>query len=217
MDYKKKSKTPEKNSGKRPEFIQFKIMKALFAAAVVFLILLLQTEGGIFSPFPYRSLAPFSGKVIDSDSEEPLSDAAVVAVYYATWYTPFGANSREIDCQETLTDKNGEFKIPRTRRWFALHRGYPYAEIMIFKPGYGFFPYDKKSEAQCASKTCPPPGKYIEYRLPKLISIKEKDDNLDHFIEPDLPFSKLKQLFRLINQERVSLGYTPYPMGEEER
>ena len=73
MDYKKKSKTPEKNSGKRPEFIQFKIMKALFAAAVVFLILLLQTEGGIFSPFPYRSLAPFSGKVIDSDSEEPLS------------------------------------------------------------------------------------------------------------------------------------------------
>ena len=216
MDYKKKSKTPEKNSGKRPEFIQFKIMKALFAAAVVFLILLLQTEGGIFSPFPYRSLAPFSGKVIDSDSEEPLSDAAVVAVYYATWYTPFGANSREIDCQETLTDKNGEFKIPRTRRWFALHRGYPEAEIMIVKPGYGFFPYHTKSEAIGVDRFYPPPAKHIVYRLPRLKSVKEREDNLSFFIEPDLPFSKMKQLFRLINNERISLDYTPYTISEKE-
>ena len=89
MDHKKKSETSKKTSVKRPEFIQFKIMKALFAVAVLFIILLLQTESGIFSPFPYRSLSPFSGKVIDADTEEPLSDAAVVAVYYSTWYTFF--------------------------------------------------------------------------------------------------------------------------------
>ena len=112
-------------------------MKALFAAAVVFLILLLQTEGGIFSPFPYRSLAPFSGKVLDSDTEEPLSGAVIIAVYYATWYTLFGSNSRDIDAQEAITDKSGEFKIPRTRKWLALHRGYPEAEIMILNLGMG--------------------------------------------------------------------------------
>ena len=217
MAQKKKSATPKKTSGKRPEFIQFKIMKALFAATVVFLILLLQTEGGIFSPFPYRSLAPFSGKVLDAATGEPLSEVAVLAVYEAVWYTLFGSSSREIDCQETLTDKNGEFKIPRTRRWFALHRGYPDAVIMMFKPGYGVFPYHKKSEAlEVQNKTYPPPNRYIVYKLSRLETEKERHDNLNWFYILDLPVSNTRQLMRKINEECILLGETPWTMDEEE-
>ena len=76
-------------------------------------VLFISGCGGIFFPSPYRSLAPFEGKVIDADTKQPIEGAVVLGVYYFTAYTIAGSNSYVEDGQETLTDVNGEFKLPR--------------------------------------------------------------------------------------------------------
>jgi hypothetical protein len=172
--------------------------------------------GGIFNPLPYRSLAPFKGKVIDADTKEPIQGAAVLAVYYFTAYGIAGANSYLEDGQETLTDENGEFELPRTRRWFVLHRGYPEGKIIIFKPNYGQFPKNKKSEALGVNKSWPPPDKYIVYKLPRLQTTKElKAQNIRTYTE--IPYRYKKNYIRLYNEWRISLGYGPTKLLQENK
>jgi hypothetical protein len=122
---------------------------------------------GVLFPLPYRSLAPFEGQVVDAETKEPIEGAVVLGLYYYETYTIAGSNSHLKDGQETLTDKNGEFKLPRTRRWFVLNRGYPEGTLEIFKPGYGTL-WHKRANAVDDNKSWPTPGKYIVYELPKV-------------------------------------------------
>jgi len=164
---------------------------------------------------PYSSLAPFEGKVIDAETKEPIEGAVVLGVYYFTAYTIAGSNSYVEDGQETLTNKNGEFKLPRTRRWFVLHRGYPEGKLVIFKPGYGVFPRHRRSEAVGVNKSWPPPGKYIVYELPRLRTLEErKHTHLDSYNE--IPYKYRKLYFEAKNKERIFLGFEPFPIPDEE-
>ena len=56
----------------------------IFAAVVLFIFLsfLGPCTSGVLAPMPYRSLCPFSGKVVDADTKEPIEGAAVLGVYY---------------------------------------------------------------------------------------------------------------------------------------
>ena len=54
----------------------------------------------------------YQGKVIDVDTKEPLEGVAVLVVFYTQQYGPAGSVSHYADAQETLTGKNGEFRIP---------------------------------------------------------------------------------------------------------
>jgi hypothetical protein len=173
--------------------------------------------GGLFSPLPYRSLAPFKGKVIDADTKKPIQGAVVLAVYYFTGYGPAGAMSSVKDGQETVTDKNGEFKLLRTRRWFVLFRGYPRGKLVIFKPGYGVFPKDRNSEALGANKSWPTPGKYIVYELPRLKTVEERKKNVifaDVFDE--IPFKRRRLYIQSINEECKNLGVPPNIIPEKD-
>lgn len=160
--------------------------------------------GGVLSPLPYRSLAPFKGKVIDADTKEPIEGAVVLAVYYFTSYGIAGSNSYVEDGQETLTDKNGEFELPRTRRWFVLHRGYPEGTLEIFKPSYGTL-WNKRSKAVGDNKSWPTPGKYIVYELPRLETKDERVKNLPNTYS-DIPYNNKQNYIGLINKERKALG-----------
>lgn len=179
--------------------------KTILVSTFLLLVFICQGCGGIFFPLPYRSLAPFSGKVIDADTKEPIAGAVVLAVYYFTSYTVAGSNSYVEDGQETLTDENGEFKLPRARRWFVLRRGYPEGALTIFKPGYGVFPDHKRSEAVGANKSWPPPKKYIVYKIPKLKTKEERIRNLPSSYS-DIPYNMKKQYIKSINVERKALG-----------
>ena len=66
---------------------------------------------GQFYPLPYRSLAPFEGKVIDADTKEPIKGAVVLAVYSYEIYGIAGANTIIKDGQETLTDKKWRVQV----------------------------------------------------------------------------------------------------------
>jgi hypothetical protein len=171
--------------------------------------------GGLFSPLPYRSLAPFKGRVIDADTKEPIQGAVVLAVYYFTGYGPAGAMSSVKDGQETVTDKNGEFKLLRNRRWFVLFRGYPRGTLEIFKPGYGTL-WDTRAKAMGDNKSWPTPGKYIVYELPRLQTTKElKAQNIRTYTE--IPYRYKKNYIRLYNEWRISLGYGPTKLIQENK
>jgi len=161
--------------------------------------------GGIFFPLPYRSLAPFEGKVIDAETKEPIEGAVVLAVYYFTSYGIAGSNSYVEDGQETLTNKEGEFKLPRKRRWFALHRGYPRGRLEIFKPGYGTL-WDKRSKAVGENKSWPPASKYVVYEIPNLKTREERKRNARMRSYDEIPYKNRKIYIKTINEERKNLG-----------
>lgn len=191
------------------------IHRFVWLVLTIICIIFISGCGGIFFPLPYSSLAPFEGKVIDAETKEPIEGAVVLGVYYFTAYTIAGSNSYIEDGQETLTNKEGEFKLPRKRRWFVLHRGYPEGKLVIFKPGYGVFPRHQRSVAVGENKSWPPSGKYIVYELPKLKTLKErKKAHLDPYNE--ILYKHRKLYFNAFNKERIFLGFEPFPIPNKE-
>lgn len=168
-------------------------------AVVIFLI--------IFFPFAY--LAPYNGRVIDTETKEPIAGAAVLVVYYSDIPTISGSSSAAEDAQETLTDSNGEFKVHWKISWFGFGKltWFPAARVNIFKPGYGFFPRHKFSKASGVNESWPPPGEYIVYELPKLKTREERRLKLPS--RPNISPNKMRDFVRLINEERLKLGLSP--------
>lgn len=161
---------------------------------------------GLFSPLPYRSLDPFYGRVVDAETKKPIAGAVVLAVYESNAYTLAGEVGKIVDGQETLTDDKGEFRIKRKRRWFVLRRGYPEAQLIIFKPGYGTFPDHKLSDAVDENDNYPPPNKFVLYELPKLTKFEERRENvrfMDRFNE--IPYYQKKIYWNEVNNERKNV------------
>jgi hypothetical protein len=157
-------------------------------------------------------LPPFEGKVIDSETKEPIEGAAVLAVYYRTVHTIAGSNSYAFDGQEARTDANGEFNIVEQSGWFGEISGWARAQLVIFKPGYGVFPTHQKSKAIGTNKTWPEPKKYFVYEIAKLRTVRERETNLHFLGLYDIPSSKRRYLTTLINKELTILGFEPYTL-----
>jgi len=161
-------------------------------------------------------LSSFEGKVVDADTKEPLKDAVVLAVYYEETISPAGSGHYAVDAQETLTDSDGQFRIPSKTVKSKDIRGKLECNLIIFKVGYGFFPDHKLSKAVGEEyKGWPTPEKYIMYEIPKLKTREERDNNI-HFSRPNVPNSLMKEFIKLLNQERVYLGYDPFTIEVKE-
>lgn len=161
----------------------------------------------------------YYGKVVDAETKEPLEGAAVVAVYKTQQYGFAGPIARFADAQETVTDKNGEFKIPSNTVWTfrPLQSFEPYAYFTIFKPSYGCYPRFK------GVKRIVPDGRwrpeqYLQYlphnqyviiELPRLRTKEERLQNYGCYPSGQVPEIKYKNLFQLIQQERMVLGLEP--------
>lgn len=164
--------------------------------------------------WPCAFLAPYKGKVIDADTKEPIESAAVLVVYINFYPTVAGSISSKGDAQETLTDENGEFKIPWKVILYGDAKFMPHGDIEIFKPGYGTL-WHKRSTAVGENKSWPPAFKYVVYEIPKLKTREERNRNLPG--RPHIPDEKMKIFTLLLNEERISLGYSPYPAPTKEK
>lgn len=80
------------------------------------------------------------GKVIDAETKEPIEGAVVVVTYSKETLGIPHKYSSIINVRETLTDKNGEFYIPRYITMIQPLSFEGMANFIIFKPGYGSFP-----------------------------------------------------------------------------
>ena len=79
----------------------------------------------------------FKGKVVDLETNEPIEGAVVVAIYKKkTLNPPVEAYVSSIHAQETLTDKNGNFRIPSYSTMINPFSSSYDVEFIIFKPGY---------------------------------------------------------------------------------
>jgi hypothetical protein len=193
--------------------LRFIVLLLLF----IICILMGTCTAGVLSPFPYLHLDTFSGKVIDSSTKEPIEGAVVLAVYHKEVPGIAGSNTYSIDAQETLTDGKGEFNILETKRWFVLNRGYTEGKLIIFKPGYGMFPRHKLSNAIGENKSWPTPERYIVYEIPKLKTKEERENNLHYTSRPfHITYEKMREFTRLLNEERITLGYDPLTIPKEE-
>jgi hypothetical protein len=172
---------------------------------VVFLLLGTCT-GGVLSPLPFLYLEGFRGKVVDTETKQPIPDAAVLAVYSKSVPGIAGSNSSAVDAQETLTDERGEFRIGAKLRWLSLYRGFTEEKIIIFKPGYGAFPNHDASKEVTETESTRWAKKYIVYELPKLETREERIKNLRMRSYHEIPYEKQSLYVEAMGTERKNLG-----------
>jgi hypothetical protein len=165
----------------------------------------------------YHHYGPYYGKVVDAETKQPLEGAAVLAVYYTQSYGPAGPISHYLDAQETVTDKNGEFKIPSLNSFAfrPLQSFEPYTWFTIFKPSYGCYPDHKKAKPMFLPNGSLPASQFVVVELPTLKTIEDRKKNLfDCGVNYDIPYKTQKNYFDLRNTEAIQIGKEPWPIPE---
>jgi hypothetical protein len=87
----------------------------------------------------------YKGKIIDSETKEPIEGAVVVVVYEKHVYGPAGGYSSVVKVKEVLTDKKGNFLFPTYSTIINPFSKEDDTYFIIYKPGYGNFPINRIS------------------------------------------------------------------------
>ncbi len=158
---------------------------------------------------------PYSGKVIDTETREPIEGAAVLVVFYTETWGLTVSQSKFIDAVEVLTDENGEFNIPgkRITGIRPLHSWNENGYVTIFKPGYGCYPRHKDVNPMFVPNGTIPENQRVMFELPKLVEKEELLENTDCF-PMSVPDEKMTKLIGINNIERKRLGLQPTHTGE---
>jgi hypothetical protein len=174
------------------------------AALLLFLIIIPSSAGCAIT----HTYGPYYGKVVDTETKEPIEGATVLAVFYTEEYGPAGAITRYADATETVTDKNGEFKIPAYRvTVFRPLQGWdPHGYFTIFKPMYGCYPRHKNIRPMFVPNGTLPTNELVTIELPRLKSKEQRIESTHCSPSSYIPYSKAKQFIDLINEENKSLG-----------
>jgi hypothetical protein len=184
-------------------------MRKLFLIIAAFF---LTSTNVLSADFLYHSDGPYKGKVVDLETGKPIEGAVVAGVWVLAFnFTPF------CDAKETVTDKNGEFILPKG----SCFSFWPLAEmdrmgIIVFKPGYlGYPPLGYTFEERKArmpdlkGDEFKDKSQYYIIKLGKPKTREEREFTYDHtsglFIT-DQVFKQLPRLLELVNQERRNLG-----------
>ena len=89
------------------------------------------------SCYAARIDGPYEGRAIDADTGKPIEGVVVLGTWDRETPTPAGAVHHYYDAMETVTDKNGDFKI-KGLGLLVLSNVIP-MEVSFFKAGYAYF------------------------------------------------------------------------------
>jgi hypothetical protein len=153
---------------------------------------------------------PYYGKVVDAETGEPI-EKAVVAVWFSTETGTLGGSVYHVeDAIETLTDANGEFRIPA--RWlykFQIMSSWwdDRCEATIYMPGYGAYPLNRNSNNSLKDKSTfsLAEKKYTTYYLPKLLTFEER--RKDYIQTPGIITIEKLPIFRKYINDREKMVY----------
>lgn len=164
----------------------------------------------------YHHYGPYYGMVIDTVTKEPLEGAAVLAVYYTQLYTPAGTVGKYLDAQETVTDKNGEFRIPsnNTFAFRPLNLFDSDVQFTIFKPGYGYYPRHPQVKPKYVPNWSLPSDKSVVVELPKL-KIGERFSPPP--VNQRIPYDKQKIFIEVLNTWQKQIGGNLYTKEDFKR
>jgi hypothetical protein len=164
-----------------------------------------------------RSRSPYTGRVIDAETRQPLEGAVVVASWRRDVFRWVIVSSRHQAARETLTDGDGRFVIDAKK----LEERAPYRTtpptITILALGYGFFPRFQTSPVDSAGGEIFEKGKGTTVELRRL-DRKERRAQvsmIDRFELSPSPFREIPQFLRLLNMEREAIGLEPLPLPEK--
>ena len=168
----------------------------------------------------FYSDGPWSGKVIDSETKEPIEGAVVLTVWRKVYATPAGDNSYFLDAIEVLTNKEGKFIIPKFRavNIIPIIRRFEGPDFTIFKPGYTAFSsieyvgwiyfnkYFPDSPLRKDRDTLV--GFFKKGVVVELLKLKTRDERLRNIPgDPaDVGPKKLPLFYNLIDEEEKSIG-----------
>lgn len=151
---------------------------------------------------------PYYGKVVETQTGEPVEGAYVLLAFYTEMFTPGGFVGKFVETRDATTDKNGEFRIDAYRAWaFRFpHRWRKDCYVTIYKPGFAAFPNDGRQLPDYLPFYSIPAKKHVVIELPKLTTYKERWDYLGPAMPASVPDSHLKILRQMADEERKSLG-----------
>ena len=181
------------------------------AVLVLLVALMMVTTGCTIT----HKFGPFSGKVVEAETGEPIEGAVVLIAFYTEGFSVGGPVYRFADAVEALTDAKGEFNFPPRR--VTLYRSMSIwdneCNISIFKPGYGAYPNNPKtfSDSEYKRSHIIPEKEHITFHLPKLLTFEERYKNLMNIEKPaGITNDKMPNLRRLESDERVVVGLKPF-------
>ncbi len=191
----------------RDAIISTVLTASLFAVG----LLLISPACGLYPAF---AGGPYKGKVIDSETKQPIEGAAVLAVWNRK--VPVIADTVDVflDAEEVLTDGDGRFVVgkhtPKSLKPGRVEGPY----LTIYYPGYGFYP------RYHVSPPIPTFGgtkellkrmeeEEVTIELPRLKTREDRIRVLGGVIRHSVPDEKMPNLLRLLNLERNRLGFAP--------
>ncbi|GAB6908966.1 hypothetical protein JCM12296A_48060 [Desulfosarcina cetonica] len=156
------------------------------------------------------------GKVVEAETGTPIEGAVVLIGFHTKSSSVGGWVWRFADAIETLTDAEGNFRFQPKR--VTLFRGMSLwdkqCQISIFKPGYAAYPGSMRASYSSLEKKHSmfiPENEHIIYFLPKLMTLKERKDNLGDIEHPaGIANERMPNLRRLESEERVNVGLKPF-------
>ncbi|MBI4685951.1 MAG: hypothetical protein HY755_12265 [Nitrospirae bacterium] len=196
----------------------FKMILIILAVIIIFGV----TPAFASSATFYYSDGPWSGKIIDAETKAPIEGVVVLAHWEKIYFTPAGRNSYFHNAVEVVTDRDGNFLMPK----FTALNILPVIRVIegpffvIYKPGYAVFPpaggeaFDKyfpNSPLKVDTDTMADFFKKgIVLELPKLKTREERLDAQSNALPiGGVPDKDMPALLNLINAERKSLGLEP--------
>ena len=118
---------------KRKWTLKRALITLVISGAVIWLL-----NGSFF--FIYYIDGPYWGKVVDADTDEPISGANVMAIWKFQ-YAVIKYSSSFADARETITDDKGRFFISPARQiWFYPISDLCLKELNVYKSGYDAHP-----------------------------------------------------------------------------
>jgi hypothetical protein len=170
----------------------------------------------------FANTRTFKGRVIDTDTKEPIEGAVVVAAWYKARDTIAGESTSLKDVKECLTDKNGKWWIRGPKGRPPGHGPMPPLSLffsyirepvfIVFKPGYcswpnGFSIDACKNRIRITGDKDEGIGGGGTLELPKLTKREDRVEaqSLQLPLGPG-SLEKMKELIRLLNEEGRNLG-----------
>lgn len=186
----------------------------LFIGAWISFVVIRDVESWDWYLHGYRG--PYRGRVIDAATKKPLAGAVVVAIWEREIWQIIQSNTIPYKAREVLTDSNGDFVInARALELFAPPLTLR-PHFVIFLPGYGLYPIFQTAPTGFTGGNFEGEGTLVELPRVKGKEKRESYDEIDSGGISEDRFKELPNLMRLINQERINLGFEPYRQTEKQ-
>ena len=157
--------------------------------------------GGCFGHLVYPS-GPFSGRVVDASTGQPLAGAAIVAVWRQEGPGPGHPTERLHDVVEVVADADGHFTLPRKTHFTAVGE-ITDPDIVVYAAGY------KPALLGGVDFRSGAPDHHVLVTLARPASNERRRFAGMPLGVGLIDFSKIPNLVRLVNIERTSLGLQP--------